>query len=320
MHTVSRLVRAVWPSITARLYSSTSTKDISGIFPPIPTPFNADETIAWDKLESNIKKWNEIPLRGYVVQGSTGEYTFMTPQERVEAVRRVKDFAGPGKMVIAGSGCESTRDTINMTREMSSAGAEAVLVVTPCYYKGRMTSGAFIQHYTRVADDSPVPVILYSVPSNTGIDLPPDAIIQLAKHPNIIGIKESGGDVARIGSLVHNTSKDGFQVLSGSASFLYPALGVGSVGGVCALANVLGGPLCQLEQLVKEGKLNEAKLLQHRLIAPNAAVTKVYGIAGVKKAMEWFGFYGGPTRSPLQSLTEPEEKALRDTFVSSGFL
>ncbi|XP_067671606.1 4-hydroxy-2-oxoglutarate aldolase, mitochondrial-like [Haliotis asinina] len=320
MHSVSRLFRAVWPSVTARLYSSTTSKDISGIFPPIPTPFNADETIAWDKLESNIKKWNEIPLRGYVVQGSTGEYTFMTPQERVEVVRRVKDFTGPGKMLIAGSGCESTRDTITMTREMSSAGAEAVLVVTPCYYKGRMTSSAFIQHYTRVADDSPVPVILYSVPSNTGIDLPPDAIIQLAKHPNIIGIKESGGDIARIGSLVHNTAKDGFQVLSGSASFLYPALSVGCVGGVCALGNVLGGPLCQLEQLVKEGKLNEAKLLQHRLIAVNAAVTTVYGIAGVKKAMEWFGFYGGPTRSPLQSLTESEEKDLRDTFVNSGFL
>lgn len=320
MNMVSRLVRAMLPSAKARLYSSTSTMDISGIFPPIPTPFNADETIAWDKLKSNIEKWNKIPLRGYVVQGSTGEYTFLTPEERLEMVRRVKDMAGPGKMVIAGSGCESTRDTVNMTREMSSAGAEAVLVVTPSYYKGRMTSNAFIQHYTRVADDSPVPVILYSVPANTGFDLPFDAIIKLAKHPNVIGMKDSGGDVARIGNLVYKTAEDEFQVLSGSAGFLYPAFSVGSVGGVCALANVLGGELCQLERLFKEGKANEAKQLQHRLIEVNAAITKVYGIAGLKKCMEWFGFYGGPTRSPLQPLTQSEEKGMRDTFVSAGFL
>ncbi|KAK6178036.1 hypothetical protein SNE40_012875 [Patella caerulea] len=299
---------------------SISTLDISGIYPPIPTPFNTDESVAFDQLEKNIKIWNKIPLKGYVVEGSNGEYTFLTPNERVEVVKKASEWAAKDKLIIAGSGCESTRDTIEMTNRMADVGARAVLVVTPCYYKGRMTNQALIQHYTKVADNSSVPVILYSVPANTGIDLSPEVILHLASHPNIIGLKDSGGDISKLGTLVYKTQCEDFQVLAGSASFIFPAYSVGCVGGVCALANILGDELCQLVQLFKDGKFQEAKELQFRMIAPNVSITKMYGVAGLKRAMEWFGYYGGITRSPLLPVTDAEEKIIRDIFVQNKFL
>lgn len=163
-------------------------------------------------------------------------------------------------------------------------------------------------------------MILYSVPGNTGIDLDAEVVIKLAQHPNIIGFKDSGGDVAKLGYIVHQTQGVGFQVLAGSASFLLPALLMGCVGGICALANPLGKPICDLQLLYHKGDLKTAVQLQHRLIAPNTAVTKTYGVPGLKMAMNWFGYYGGPTRSPLQPLNEAETQKLRQVFQMSDFL
>nr|XP_002735311.2 PREDICTED: 4-hydroxy-2-oxoglutarate aldolase, mitochondrial-like [Saccoglossus kowalevskii] len=176
--------------------SSGRNLDIAGIFPPIPTPFDNNENVSWEHLEQNLKKWNQIPFKGYVVQGSNGEYTYLTKDERVEVVSRVRKGTPKDKLIIAGSGCESTRDTVEMSKLMASAGADAVLVVTPCYYKAQMKAAALEQHYRKVADESPIPVILYSVPGNTTIDLPVDVAVNLSSHPNIIGMKESGGDVS----------------------------------------------------------------------------------------------------------------------------
>jgi len=293
--------------------------DLTGVFPPIATPFDKDENIAWDKLEHNMNKWNSVDLRGYLVQGSNGEICYLTQEERVEMIRVVKSLAGD-KLVLAGSGCESTRATIQMTNAMAQAGADAAFVVTPCYFKSKMTGPALEQHFRAVADASPVPVILYSVPANTGIDLAPDVILRLAKHPNIVGIKDSGGDITKIGGLVHGTKGEEFQVLAGSASYLLSALTVGAVGGICGLANVLPAEVCELQKLFNAGKHEEARDLQHRLIAPNSAVTKNYGVAGVKTSMDWFGFYGGACRRPLLPLTESETNAVRAAFTNDQFL
>ena len=149
-----------------------------------------------------------------------------------------------------------------MTQAMADAGADVAVVITPCYFKGKMTGPVLEAHYTAVADASPIPVVLYSVPANTTVDLPVETVVRLAKHPNIIGMKESGGDITKIGSMVHLTKGEDFQLLAGSASFLLPALAVGAVGGICALANVLPGPVCQLQKLCMEIKLEEAKELQ----------------------------------------------------------
>lgn len=297
-----------------------SSLDISGLYPPIATPFNKDESIAYDKLEDNIQKWNKIPFKGYVVQGSNGEYAYLTPEERVELVKKVVEWVGDKKLIIAGTGCESTRDTISMTQKMADVGSKAALVVTPCYYKGGMNNTALINHYTKVADTSPIPVILYSVPGNTGIDLAPEIIIHLSEHKNIIGLKDSAGDIAKLGSLVYATQKNDFQILAGSASFLFPAYTIGCVGGVLGLANVLGQACCDLEKLYKEGKMEEAKLLQHRLIGPNMSVTKQYGVPGLKVSMEWFGYYGGPTRSPLQPIGQSDIDVIKKVFKTNGFL
>lgn len=148
--------------------------DISGIFPPIVTSFDADENIDWDGLKSNMQKWNQIPFRGYAVQGSNGEYAYMASDERLALVKNVKLMMGDGKLLLAGSGCESTRATVEMTNAMADVGADAALVVTPCFYKSGMTDNAMYQHFKRVADESKIPVVVYNVPPNTGIDLSAD--------------------------------------------------------------------------------------------------------------------------------------------------
>nr|KAF6303844.1 hypothetical protein mMyoMyo1_006397 [Myotis myotis] len=207
-----------------------------------------------------------------------------------------------------------------MTVSMAQVGADVAMVLAPCYYRGRMSSAALIHHYTKVADLSPIPVVLYNVPANTGLDLPVDTVVTLSQHPNIIGIKDSGGDVTRIGLMIHKTRRQDFQVLAGSAGFLLASYAVGAVGGVCALANVLGAQVCQLERLCLTGQWEDAQKLQLRLIEPNTAVTRRFGIPGLKKAMDWLGYYGGPCRAPLQELSPEEEEELRLDFTNNGWL
>ncbi|TRY94568.1 hypothetical protein DNTS_024384 [Danionella cerebrum] len=294
--------------------------DISGIYPPIATPFNEREEVDYQKLDHNLTKYAKFPFRGLVVQGSNGEYPYLCVEERVEVVRRVRQALPKHKLLMAGSGCESTRGTIQMSQRMADAGADCVLVVTPCFYRGRMDSQALINHYTKVADSCSVPVVLYSVPANTGIDLPMDAIIQLSQHPNIIGLKDSGGNISRIGLAVQKTRSQGFQVLAGSADFLMAAYAIGAVGGVCALANVLGLQVCELAQLCVSGRWDEARELQYRLIEPNAAVTRQFGVPALKQAMQWFGFEPGVCRWPLQPLCEADLQTVREKFSSNGWL
>ncbi|KAI4905148.1 hypothetical protein NFI96_011545, partial [Prochilodus magdalenae] len=294
--------------------------DIGGIYPPIATPFTQEGDIDYQSLDENLQKYGGIPFRGLVVQGSNGEYPYMTAEERVDIVRRVKLALPQTKLVMAGSGCESTRATVQMSECMASAGADCVLVVTPSFYRGRMSSSALIHHYTQVADSSPVPVVLYNVPANTSLDLPVDAVVHLSQHPNIVGIKDSGGDITRIGLIVHKTRSQDFQVLAGSAGFLMAAYSVGAVGGVCALANVLGEQVCELAHLCTSGQWEKARDLQYRLIEPNTAVTRKFGVPGLKQAMEWFGYRGGICRFPLQTLSKVELEELRADFSSNGWL
>jgi len=293
--------------------------DISGVHPPIATPFDNDQNVDFERLASNLKLWNDIPFRGYVVLGSNGECAYLSRDERVDLVKHVRQLAPSNKLIIAGSGCESSRETIDLSNKMADAGADAVLVVTPCYYKASMTNDALFRHFSQVADASRVPVILYSVPGNTGIDLAPEVVIKLSLHPNIIGLKDSGGDITKIGNMVYKTKDNNFKIIAGSAGFLYSSLALGCVGGICALANVMGSEVCELYTLFHEGKHTEAQQLQHRLIGPNSAVTRRFGVPGLKKAMDWYGYYGGRTREPLLPLTVAETELLRKAFTDSEF-
>lgn len=311
----SHLLQGKCYSINRRIHI-----DLRGVFNAIATPFDANEDICYENLKSNVAKWQSIPFKGIVAQGSTGEVVNMSAEERVDIVKFLRSMLPKDKLLIAGSGCESTRATILMTSKMADAGADAALVVTPSYYKGRLTANAIENHYNKVADASTIPVILYSVPVNTTIDLDPDVVVRLSKHPNIIGMKDSGGDIAKLAYMVHKTKESGFQIVAGSAGFLMPARDVGCVGGILAVANVLGPQTCELLSLLDEGKREAARQLQHRLVAPNWAVTKKHGIPGLKYAMELFGYYGGPVRSPLQLLSNSEKSNLKQTFEESGFL
>ncbi|XP_015271439.1 PREDICTED: 4-hydroxy-2-oxoglutarate aldolase, mitochondrial [Gekko japonicus] len=294
--------------------------DLRGIYPPLTTPFTSQGEVDYIRLEENVRLYDKIPFRGFVVQGSTGEAPYLTQQERLEVVRRLRQAVPKEKLLLVGSGYETTRGTIEMTAQVADKGADAALLVTPCYYRGSMTSAALIRHYTEVADASPIPVILYSVPAFTGLELPSDVVLTLAQHPNIVGIKDSGGNITRLGLLVHKTPHEDFQVLAGSAGFLLASYTVGVVGGICALANVLGTPLCQLESLCRAGSWDKARELQHRLIEPNLAVTSKFGIPGLKQAMEWFGYYGGLCRAPLLPLNKTQVTELRQNFSSNGWL
>ncbi|CAD5120196.1 DgyrCDS8769 [Dimorphilus gyrociliatus] len=311
-------------SIFLRRFSVTASKtanlNIGGIYPPIATPFDPSENIDYGKLNENLKVWEAIPFRGYVVQGSNAETAYLKLDEKVNIVKHVRENVPSEKLVIAGSGCESTKETVESCQRMSEVGADAVLVRNPCFYKGSMTDKALIQHYRTVADNCDIPVILYSVPANTGLELPENVIVELSSHQNIIGLKDSGGDITKLAGLAFRTSKNNFQLLAGSASFLLPSYVVGCVGGVCALANILGQACCDLEKLFKEGKFEEAKLLQQRLVAPNQAITKRFGIAGLKSGMDMFGLYGGPTRTPILPLENSQIELLREAFKNSNFI
>jgi 4-hydroxy-2-oxoglutarate aldolase len=273
-----------------------------------------------DRLQSNLERWNKEPLSGYVVGGSNGEFVFLTLDERVEVVRQARQVAPRDRLVIAGAGMESARETIELTRRMAQAGADVALIVTPNYFKSRMTAPALERYYRQVADASPLPVMIYSVPPNTGLDMPAQAAINLAQHPNIIGMKDSGGDVAKIGFMAHETRDADFQIVAGSAGFFLGALSVGAVGCVPALGNIAGGKLAQLLKAFQHGDMDTARAIQRPLIEANTAVTSRFGVPGLKAAMDMLGYYGGPVRSPLMPLANDEQETLRRILIKSGLL
>jgi 4-hydroxy-2-oxoglutarate aldolase len=293
--------------------------DLAGIHPPIPTPFTSDGGLALARLESNIERWNREPLSGYVAGGSNGEFVHLSVEERLEVVRTVLQTRARGRLVIAGAGMESAHGTIELARQMAEIGADLAIVVTPSYYKSNMTSAAYQDYYTRVADASPVPIVIYNVPPNTGVDIPADAVIRLSAHPNIAGIKDSSGNLAKMAFVIRE-SRQGFQVLAGSAGFLLPALSVGAVGVVPAMGNFASPMLRELMDRFLAGDLEQARALQQRAAETNTAVTTRFGVPGLKAALDMLGYYGGPVRSPLQPLTRDETGALKDILQRAGLL
>lgn len=298
---------------------NSSKVSLAGAYPPIPTPFGPDGQVAHDQLTSNLRRWCETSLDGFVVLGSNGEYVFLSEEEKLAVWATARKAIPQGKRFIAGTGCESTLHTIQLTVRAAELGADAVLVVTPNYYKSRMDGPALVHHYRAVAEASPIPVIIYNVPAFTGIDLSAEAIAMAAEHPNVIGVKESSGNLPKLADIIR-LSPPGFQVLAGSASFLYPAMCTGAVGGVMALASVAPEACAKLYRLSKEGQHEEARRLQLRLLAPNAMVTSRFGVPGLKYALDLVGYYGGLPRPPLLPLTEAQREEVRRVFQEAGLL
>jgi 4-hydroxy-2-oxoglutarate aldolase len=288
-----------------------------GIYAPIATPF-AGEKIAYDKLEQNLEFWLQSNLAGLVVMGSNGEFVLLSPEEKEELLRFACAQAKGRKPVIAGTGAESTMETSRLNEMAAKAGADAVLIVTPHYFKGDMTDSALARFYTDVADSSPLPVVLYNMPRNTGINISAKLALDLAMHPNIVGIKDSGGNIVQIADMIRSAPPS-FSVFAGSASFLFASLVLGAKGGTLALANVFPNECALLQTLCDAGKIQEARDLQVKIIDINNAVTARWGVAGLKAALDMIGLYGGNPRPPLLPLGDAARAELRKILIQTGF-
>ncbi len=286
------------------------TLSLKGCFPPIPTPFDSRGRVDHQRLAENLEKWQKTPLKGFVVLGSNGEAVLLKEREKLEVWKTSYAAIGKDRLFIAGTGCEATHQTIELTEKAAAIGAHAAMVVTPHYYKSSMDHKNLVAHFCAVADRSPIPIILYNVPGFTGIDLTAETIIELSEHPNIIGLKESSGNIVKISQVVARGEKS-FQVLAGSGSFLGPSLVMGAVGGVMALAAVAPYELQEMIEAYNSVRMDLLRDIQHRLIAVNQAVTARFGIAGLKAALDCLGMYGGPVRSPLAALADEKLAELK---------
>ncbi len=294
-------------------------KRFTGIYTPIVTPFRSDDSLDEVGLAGNVKRWMNTSLTGLVVLGSNGEAAQLDDDECDRIVDLVREHVPVGRPLIAGTGRESTRATIAATRRAAASGVDAVLVRTPSFFKSQMTTDVFVRHYTDVAESSPVPVLLYNVTMFTGVNLQADAVERLAVHPNIIGMKESGGDIAQIAEYVSRTPDD-FTVLAGSATTFVHALCAGCDGAVLALAALVPDECRELLTLIRQDRLDEARTLQRRLLPIAKSVGGTYGVPGLKAALHLLGFAGGSPRPPLRSVTPSIVDIIRGQLDALGVL
>jgi 4-hydroxy-2-oxoglutarate aldolase len=288
--------------------------NLSGVLTPIPTPFDDSDRVDTARLKRALGKWMQRPLTGIVVLGSNGEAALMDDFESDQAIVAAREAVPRDRTFLVGTGRESTQATIKASRRAAEHGADAVLVRTPGFFKSQMTNDVFVRHYTAVAEASPVPVLLYNFTAVTGVNLLPAAVARLATHPNIIGIKESGGDIAQVADLVSSTPPD-FTVLAGSAGTFYPALCVGAAGGILALGNALPDACVRLYELTRAGRHEEALALQRELVPIGRMLGPTYGVAGLKAALNLLGYDVGVPRPPLVPVADTVIPALRDALA-----
>lgn len=281
--------------------------NLKGIFPPLTTPFSPTGEVAPEKLRSNVERYNRVPLAGYVATGSTGESVMLSRAETESVWAAVAEAAAPGKTLIAGTGTDSTAETIDRTRRAAEMGYHVALVKTPYYYRPQMTEAALEAHFRRVADASPIPLLVYSVPQFTGLAVEPELVARLAEHPNIVGIKESSGHVERVSRIIAGTPAR-FCTLVGSATTLFPSIAMGAVGGILALACVLSEACAELHRLAAAADTARARELQQRLLAPTKVIVARHGVPGIKYAMDRAGYYGGPPRGAFLPLNDAAKK------------
>jgi 4-hydroxy-2-oxoglutarate aldolase len=287
---------------------------LHGIFPPITTPFDHEGNIWKVKLQHNLEKWNLTGLSGYVVCGSTGESVALTTEEKIQLWEWVAQFAAPEKLLIAGTGVESVRETVALTNRAAEIGYKAAMVRTPHYYKNLVNNAAAQKlYFSSVADQARIPLIIYNWPQITGVDIPADAVVELSHHPNIIAVKESSGNLEKVIQMVREVKK-GFQVLVGSAPTLASSLAAGAVGAILAFANAAPYTTISIWEAHRTRESEAALDLQTRIGKAAQLVTSKYGVPGLKYAMDLAGYYGGPPRLPLTAPCPPAKKEIEEAF------
>jgi len=279
--------------------------NLSGLLLPITTPFTESEDIDVAGLTSNLSKWNQTGITGYVVLGSTGERVNLDEREYVQVIETARKAIPETFSFIVGAGQQSTRNTIKEIERATKAGAEAALVITPSFYRSAITQDALVTHYRAVADASSIPIILYSMPDLTGIKIEPETAARLSEHKNIIGMKDSSADIAKLAETVQSVPED-FAMLIGNGTVLCEAMQAGAEGGILAVGCAAPELCIEIYRAVHAGEIDRASTLQGKLTPLALAVTKTYGIGGLKTAMDMAGYFGGAVRAPLQL---PDETA-----------
>jgi 4-hydroxy-2-oxoglutarate aldolase len=282
--------------------------DLKGILLPVTTPFAQDGALVLDALRANLSRWTTTGIVGYVLLGSTGERVHLDDREYLEVIETARAAVPDDLAFIAGAGQQSTLVTINEIKKAARAGADAVLVITPYFYRSTITQETLVNYYTAVADASPIPVLLYSMPPLTGIKIEPETVARLSEHANIIGVKDSSNDVAGFRETVDLCSSE-FAVLTGNGTVLLDALRAGATGAILAVGCAVPEICVEIFSAFNTGEEEHATLLQAKLTPLATAVTTRFGIGGLKAALDLAGYHGGSVRSPLRA---PDEAARRE--------
>lgn len=292
-------------------------KPLAGIHVALTTPF-VDEEVSVSKFRENILRYNGTALAGYLVLGSTGECVSLDDAESLALLEAAAGAAAPGKKILAGTARESTKLTIEFTNRAAGFGIAAALVRPPSYYKARMTREALRAHYLALADAAKVPILVYNIPQNTGVPLDPQLVVELAAHPNIIGLKESSGSLEFLGEVAPRVPPD-FHYFLGSGHILYPGLEMGADGAILAVANAAPELCAEIYSLFMAGNKEEARRLQVELIPLIKLIMEGYGISGLKFAQDARGYYGGPVRLPLLPVEEKGRAEIAALLKKMGF-
>ncbi len=290
---------------------------LTGIFAPLTTPFAARGEVDYAAYAKNIARFNKTKLAGYVINGSTSESVLLRWSEVYRQFEVAVEKAAPEKELVAGTGAESTIETIAHTNHAASLGYKAALVRTPSFYKPAMTEDALVEHYLRVADAAKIPILIYSVPIFTHVTVEAPVVARTSKHPNIVGIKDSSGNVAALAASIAAAPKE-FRTLVGSASAVFEGLEVGASGAILALANAFPDVCSEIYELSRSGQHEKAHSLAQTLAAPAKMLGPQYGIVGLKYVMEHYGYVGGPTRLPLLPLTEAARREIDAMLANLG--
>jgi 4-hydroxy-2-oxoglutarate aldolase len=288
---------------------------LKGIIPALTTAFEAHGGVALGRMRENIATYNRTGVSGYLAVGSTGESVLLDRAEFEKVLAAVREASGAAHILIAGTGVETTAETISRTEFAAKHGYHYALVAPPCYYKPAMTSQVLVEHYRRVADASRIPVLLYSVPQYTGVAIEVEVAARLAEHPNVAGMKDSSSNVDRIGAILAAVPES-FELMTGASTTILPSMAVGATGAILALADFLPELCVALYDAIVAGDALKSLELQRRLILPTQRMVAAMGIAGVKYAMDLRGFYGGPVRGPLLALNEGHKKEVETLMAA----
>jgi len=293
-------------------------ESFKGIFPPLATPF-VDDEISTEKFKENIQKYNSFDLTGYVILGTSGENALLSDEESGKLVQAGKEAAAEGKKIIVGTGLESTKMTLEFTNRMADLGIDAAMIRTPSYFKSRMNREALKKHFLLLADQSKVPVLIYNNPRVLGVSVDSKLLIELSRHPNIAGIKDSSGDLSFLAETIPLLDPH-FSFLIGSGGVILPGLRLGATGGILAIAGVAPAQCAELYKLHLERKMDDALKLQLDLAPLNRAVVQTFGIPGLKYSLDMVGYYGGPCRLPLLPLDDEGKKEMKAVLSKLGLL